>query len=96
MTRRALKDDWLDGYFVPAGTEIYNSPYLIQRNPALWDDPDRFDPSGDDSQASAAAVRRRGVAGVGGGVNLRAKRDLVMFPEVRTGPGPKPQPPAKT
>jgi cytochrome P450 len=44
MTRRALKDDQLGEYFVPAGTEIYISPYLMQRHPALWDAPDRFDP----------------------------------------------------
>jgi cytochrome P450 len=33
MTRRALKDDQLGEYFVPAGTEVYMSPYLIQRHP---------------------------------------------------------------
>jgi len=44
MTRKALKDDELGGYFVPAGTEIYISPYLIQRNPQLWEMPDHFDP----------------------------------------------------
>jgi cytochrome P450 len=44
MTRRALSDDRLGGYFVPAGTEIYVAPYFIQRNPSLWNDPDRFDP----------------------------------------------------
>jgi cytochrome P450 len=44
MTRRALKDDWLGEYFVPAGAEVYIAPYLIQRNPAIWDEPDRFDP----------------------------------------------------
>lgn len=44
MTRRALKDDRLGEYFVPAGTEIYISPYFLQRHPALWDEPDRFDP----------------------------------------------------
>jgi cytochrome P450 len=44
MTRKALKDDQLGDYFVPAGTEIYISPYLIQRHPDLWKDPDRFDP----------------------------------------------------
>jgi cytochrome P450 len=44
MTRKALHDDWLEDYFVPAGTEIYLPPYFIQRNPALWDEPDRFDP----------------------------------------------------
>jgi cytochrome P450 len=44
MTRRALKDDQLGEYFVPAGTEIYISPYFMQRHPALWEDPDRFNP----------------------------------------------------
>jgi cytochrome P450 len=44
MTRKALKDDQFGDYFVPAGTEIYISPYLIQRHPALWEAPDRFNP----------------------------------------------------
>jgi len=44
MTRRALRDDWLGDYFVPAGTEIYVPPYFIQRHPALWQNPDQFDP----------------------------------------------------
>ena len=44
MTRKALNDDWLGDFFVPAETEIYISPYLIQRSPDLWEVPDRFDP----------------------------------------------------
>ena len=44
LTRRALKDDQLGDYFVPAGTEIYISPYFIHRHPDLWEDPDRFNP----------------------------------------------------
>lgn len=44
MTRKALEDDHLGEYFVRAGTEIYISPYLIQRHPALWEEPDRFNP----------------------------------------------------
>ena len=44
MTRKALKDDHLGDYFVPAGTEIYISPYFIQRNPAFWEAPDEFNP----------------------------------------------------
>jgi len=44
MTRRALKDDHLGDYFVPAGTEIYISPYFIHRHHNLWEDPDRFNP----------------------------------------------------
>jgi cytochrome P450 len=44
ITRRALNDDELDGYFIPARTEIYISPYVVQRHPDLWREPDRFDP----------------------------------------------------
>jgi cytochrome P450 len=50
MTRRAVRDDQIGEYFVPAGTEIYISPYYIQRHPRLWTapdvfNPDRFDPA---------------------------------------------------
>jgi cytochrome P450 len=44
ISRRALGDDRLGDYFVPAGTEIYISPYFIQRHPGLWQAPDRFNP----------------------------------------------------
>lgn len=44
VTRKALRDDWLGEYFVPAGTEIYVPPYFIQRHPHLWEEPDRFCP----------------------------------------------------
>jgi cytochrome P450 len=44
MTRRALKDDQLGEYFVPAGTEIYVSPYFIQRHPDFWEEPNQFKP----------------------------------------------------
>jgi cytochrome P450 len=44
MTRKARKDDQIGEYFVPAGTEIYISPYFIHRNPNLWEEPERFNP----------------------------------------------------
>jgi cytochrome P450 len=44
LTRKALRNDQLGEYFVPAGTEIYVPPYFIQRHPALWEEPDRFSP----------------------------------------------------
>ena len=43
-TWKALRDDWLGEYFVPAGTEIYVPPYFIQRHPKIWEEPDRFNP----------------------------------------------------
>ena len=53
MTRRALNDDKLGDYFVAARTEIYLSPYIIQRHPDLWRDPNRFDPDRFDPVQSA-------------------------------------------
>jgi enediyne biosynthesis protein E7 len=44
ISRRAIKDDWLGDYFVPAGTQVYISIYYLHRHPELWEAPDRFDP----------------------------------------------------
>jgi cytochrome P450 len=44
VTRKALKEDALGEYFVPAGTEIFIPLYFIQRHPKLWEDPDHFEP----------------------------------------------------
>ena len=40
----ALTDDTLGGYHIPAGATIYVSLYATHRLPALWPEPDRFDP----------------------------------------------------
>jgi len=39
-----MNDDQLGDFYVAAGTEIYISPFLIQRSPCLWEAPDHFDP----------------------------------------------------
>ena len=44
MSRKALRDDRLGEYIVPAGTELYVPPYFIQRHPDLWEEPERFNP----------------------------------------------------
>jgi cytochrome P450 len=127
LTRKALGDDWLGDYFVPAGTEIYISPYLIQRNPDHWLAPDMFDP---DRFAPARAESRHPMAMLpfsagprncvgeslarlemeihlatiardirlrhdetappilDAGVNLRAKHDFWMTPEIRAAARP--------
>ena len=43
-TRQAMQDDTLGDYFVPAKTEIYICPYVIQRRVDLWPEPNRFHP----------------------------------------------------
>ncbi|MFF9817636.1 cytochrome P450 [Streptomyces sp. NPDC014006] len=45
IPRHAAEDDVLDGHPVAAGTSVLVCPYLTHRIPALWPDPERFDPS---------------------------------------------------
>lgn len=43
-TRRAIEDDQLGDYFVPAGTDIFITPYYLHRHPRYWSQPEKFDP----------------------------------------------------
>ncbi|WNZ14133.1 cytochrome P450 [Streptomyces sp. 11x1] len=44
LTRHAAEDDVLGGHTVEAGSDLLVCPYLTHRDPALWPDPERFDP----------------------------------------------------
>ena len=44
LTRRSIAATGIGGYAVPARTDVLISPYLVQRHPAHWPDPDAFDP----------------------------------------------------
>jgi cytochrome P450 len=44
-TKRAIGEDRLDDLNIESGTILFVSPYLLQRHPKWWNDPDRFDPS---------------------------------------------------
>lgn len=44
ISRRALADDEIGGYFIPANAIVAMSPYTMHRHPAYWDDPERFNP----------------------------------------------------
>ncbi len=57
MTRKTVRDDRLGDYFVPAGTEIYISPYLLQHHPGLWEAPERFEPGRFTDEASEERAR---------------------------------------
>ncbi|MEO0574259.1 MAG: cytochrome P450 [Pseudomonadota bacterium] len=43
-TRQALQDETLGNFAIGKGTDIYLSPYLVQRDAAHWDRPDTFLP----------------------------------------------------
>ncbi len=42
--RKAIADDELGGYHIPANSMIVISPYATQHHPDYWPDPERFDP----------------------------------------------------
>ncbi|GAA2083570.1 cytochrome P450 [Streptomyces albiaxialis] len=44
LPRHAAESDTLAGYAVEAGADLLVCPYLTHRDPALWPDPERFDP----------------------------------------------------
>ena len=44
FSRRSLVDQELGSYDVPAGTDIYISPYILHRTAEYWPEPERFDP----------------------------------------------------
>jgi cytochrome P450 len=55
LTRLAQADDEVGGYHVPAGSDVMVCPYTMHRNPAFWDEPEKFDP---DRFDPASAVHR--------------------------------------
>ena len=44
MTRMVVADDAVGGFKVPKGALVVVSPYVTQRHPGFWEDPERFDP----------------------------------------------------
>ncbi|MFF1709638.1 cytochrome P450 [Streptomyces sp. NPDC058268] len=44
LMRHTREEDIIDGYRVPAGTQVLVNSYLLHRHPDFWDDPERFDP----------------------------------------------------
>ena len=44
LTRRSIAADNVGEFALPANTDVLISPFLVQRHPAQWPDPERFDP----------------------------------------------------
>ena len=53
LSRRAVRDDELGEFDVPAGTLVCVSPYILHRDARFWEDPERFDPDRFTPQRSA-------------------------------------------
>jgi cytochrome P450 len=44
LSREAVKEDEVLGHRIPAGSTIIIAPWLLHRNPKLWERPERFEP----------------------------------------------------
>ena len=57
MSRTAVNEDEIGGYYVPPGSEILIFPYITQRHPKWWSDADTFRPERFAPENSAARPR---------------------------------------
>lgn len=57
ITRKALAEDHLDGHTLAPGTLIILSPYVLQRAPVYWPEPERFLPERFEPSAEKARPR---------------------------------------
>ncbi|MER5353623.1 cytochrome P450 [Kitasatospora sp. NPDC002551] len=67
LTRRAAAEVDLGGHLIPAGADVFFSPYALHRDPAVFADPHRFDPDRWLPER-AAAVPRHAYLPFGAGV----------------------------
>jgi len=44
IERRAVEEDAIGGFRIPAGSTVVVSPWVTHRHPDFWDDPERFEP----------------------------------------------------
>jgi cytochrome P450 len=55
--RMAMRDAVVDGFRVEKGTNVVVGAYAMQHDPALWDEPERFDPDRFSPEQSAGRSR---------------------------------------
>lgn len=55
--RRAVTGTEIDGIRIPAGADVFVSPWVTHRHPDHWADPERFDPERFTPEAEAARPR---------------------------------------
>lgn len=57
LGRKALADDEVGDYIIPANSVVAISPYVMHRHPGYWDDPEAFDPERFSPEQSARRHR---------------------------------------
>jgi cytochrome P450 len=78
LPRTAEADDEIDGYQIPAGTQVISLTYMYHRHPEFWPDAERFDPERFSPEQSAG---RHGFAYVpfGAGQRMCIGRDFSLM-----------------
>ena len=57
IERKVVRDDEIEGYHIPAGSEVAISPYVMHHHPAFWENPEGFDPERFSAERSASRPR---------------------------------------
>lgn len=81
LPRVAVEDDEIDGYAIPAGTEVISMTYMIHHHPDFWPEPDRFDPERFAEHGVRSSGGRHPFAFIpfGAGQRLCIGRDFAMM-----------------
>jgi len=56
IERRAIREDFIGGFHIPAGSSVVISPYALHRHPDFWKRPEDFDPSRFNERPPAAYI----------------------------------------
>lgn len=78
LPRTAVADDEIDGYHIPAGTQVVSLTYMYHRHPEHWENPDQFDPERFTPERSANRHRYAWIP-FGAGQRLCIGRDFAMM-----------------
>jgi cytochrome P450 len=54
IARSATGADEIGGYEIPAGSIVFVSPFIVHRNPRVWENPEGFDPARFSSETALA------------------------------------------
>jgi cytochrome P450 len=76
--RKALVDDDIGGFHIPAGSIVWVSPYVTHRHPAFWQRPEEFDPERFTPEKSASRPRFAYFP-FAGGPRMCVGRDFAML-----------------
>jgi cytochrome P450 len=79
VTRRALAPDVLQGREIPAGALIIMSPYIVHRDPSVWERPHDFDPDRFMSQRSRGGESAAAFWPFGAGPRLCIGREFAYL-----------------